>query len=270
MKKKRLLVIGLQSALVVGFSFTFYQYVQNEVQPREVYVYNKDLDVNTLVSKNDLAKVTVPAKAVTKDFALDVKDIVGKYVTTKTFANTFVYEKQLVEIDEVNPFDSMDMSTLRKISLPIDYINGFGGDIKNGDKVDLVFTGEGTKVENDQEKAFKYSKVFLQNVYVFGVSTEDGKEYVKPAETNEYEEGEKIDTSANNGEIAVVTLAVTLEQAEEINARLSSGEVKLLGRFDDNKSYETLGFVLGEFGKVYAEKANAETGRATINEDSEF
>lgn len=277
LKKKRGLMMGAQVALVVGFSFSFYQYVQNEVQPKEVYVFNKDLPVNTQVTKSDLAKVSIPAKAITKDFALDGKDIVGKYVTTKTFANQFVYQKQLVKKDEVDPFDNMDMSKLRKISLPVTYLDSFAGDIERGDKVDLVFTGKGVKEDaSGQEQEFKYSKVFLQNVYVYNVATEKGFKFTNHSDRAKGEvpgakqDGQKIDTTGNDDEIGVVTVAVTLDQAEEITARLSSGEVRLLGRFDDNQSYETLGYVVGNFGKVFAEKANAETGRATINEDNQF
>lgn len=275
MKNKRGLILGMQMALVVGFSFSFYQYVQNEVEPKEVYVFNKDLDVNTQITKSDLKKVTIPAKAITKDFALDAKDIVGKYLTTKSFANQFVYGKQLVEKENVDPFDSMDMSKLRKISLPVNYLDSFAGDIKRGDKVDLVFTGNGAKQTSMGETEFKYSKVFLQNVYVYNVATDEGYKFeshanITKGESQEVKEGEEIDTKAESGDIAVVTLAVTLQQAEEISARLSTGEVKLLGRYDDNQSYETLGYVIGEFGKVFAEQANAETGRATINEDKEF
>jgi pilus assembly protein CpaB len=275
LKKKRGLMIGVQVGIVVAFSFSFYQYVQNEVQPKEVYVFNKDLDVNTQVTKDDLSKVSVPAKAITQDFALDSKDIVGKYVTTKTFANQFVYEQQLVEKEEVDPFDSMDMSKLRKISLPVTYLDAFAGDIERGDKVDLVFTGTGVKKSGAGEEEFQYSKVFLQNVYVYNVATEDGFKFESHSdrvkgETVEDSGGEDIDTSAEDSEIGVVTVAVTLDQAEEITARLNSGQVRLLGRFNDNQSYETLGYVVGEFGKVFAEKANAETGRATINEDNQF
>ncbi|PLS19688.1 Flp pilus assembly protein CpaB [Bacillus sp. M6-12] len=276
MKKKRGLMIGVQVGLVVAFSFSFYQYVQNEVQPKEVYVFKNDLPVNTQITKNDLEKVTIPAKAITTDFALDANDIVGKYVTTKTFGNQFVYKQQLVEKEDVDPFDSMDMSKLRKISLPVDYLNSFAGDIERGDKIDLVFTGQGVKGSaNGSEGEFKYSKVFLQNVYVYNVATEDGFKFESHANRtkgseSEDAEGEKIDTSADESKIGVVTVAVTLDQAEEITARMKSGEVRLLGRFDDNQSYETLGYVVGEFGKVFSEKANAETGRATINEDNQF
>lgn len=275
MKKKRGLMIGVQVALVVGFSFSFYQYVQNEVQPKEVYVFNKDLPVNTQVTKNDLTKVTIPAKAITTNFALVGKDIVGKYVTTKTFSNQFVYKQQLVERENIDPFDSMDMSKLRKISLPVTYLDSFAGDVERGDKVDLVFTGQGVKKTAQGEGDFKYSKVFLQNVYVYNVATEDGYKFVSHAHKSKGEiaggeKGETIDASGDDSKIGVVTVAVTLDQAEEITARLISGEVRLLGRFDDNQSYETLGYVVGEFGKVFAEKANAETGRATINEDNQF
>jgi len=263
-----MIILFFQLVLIVGFSFSFYNYVQKEVQPVDVFVYNKDLDVNTQITASDITKVSVPSKAVTKDFALDPKEVVGKYVQTQVFANQFVYDKQLVDEGETDPFESMDLAKLRKISLPISYVEGFGGNISRGDKVDLVFTGQGTKQdETGMEQTFRYSKVFLQDVYVYGVTTDDGYQFQDRTQTSGVveDETEQIDTTSSSSELAVLTLAVTLEQAEEIRARMSSGEVSFLSRFDDNESYETLGFVLGDYEKVFSAPANAETGRTTIN-----
>lgn len=275
LKKKKGLILATQVALVAGFSYSFYSYVQAEVEPVNVYVFNKDLEVNSEVTKADLSRISVPAKAVTSDFALNVDDIVGKYVQTDVYANQFAYKKQLVDKGDIDIFDSMDMSKLRKISIPASFVNTFAGDIERGDKVDIVFTGEGKKETQTGDTAFRYSKVFLQNVPVYNVSTDEGYRFVNSAdrtktESEGYDSGESILTEASSGDLGIVTLAVTMDQAEEITARLSAGEVRLIGRFDEAQSYETMGYVIGEFGKVFAEQANVETGRATINDDNAF
>lgn len=271
MKRKRTLILALQLCLVIVTAFSFITYVQKEVQPVTVYMFSRDLAVNDQITEADIKAVSIPAKAVTSDFALKKDDIVGKYVGAKVFANTFVYKKQLLEEGEIDPFESMDLSKLRKISLPISYVDGFGGNIKRGDRVDLIFTGSGrNKDENGNEQSFQYSKVFLQDVLVYNVTTADGTPYIDRSESVNPNQnsvgGEKIDTTANSGDLAVVTLAVTLDQAEEITARMNAGSIRLVARFDENQSYETLGFVLGEYSLIFTAPANVETSRATINQ----
>lgn len=274
MKKKRLMILVLQVCLIIGFAFSFYTYVQKEIQPTEVYVFNSTIeDINTEIQAKHIKKVTVPAKAVTSDFAKDAKDIVGKYVTTKVYKGQYVYSNQLIERENIDPFESMDLSSLRKISLPINYEDGLAGNIKRGDKIDLIFTGEGT-IRNDQgsQDKYNYSKVFLQDISVYSVTTKDGYKFIDHSTYVQgyigNENAQEIDIDAVSDELAVITLAVTLEQAEEIEARMSKGKVRLLGRFENSESYETLGYVLGDYAKIFSGNANAETGRVTIVEDT--
>lgn len=269
MKKKRTLILGLQLCLLVVTAFSFMTYTQNEVKPMKAYVFNKDMEVNQKITAADVNEVTIPASAVTSDFALNPKDFVDKYVNTKVYANTFVYGKEISEEGKLDPFESMDLTKYRKISLPIGYVDGFGGNLKRGDAVDIVFTGQGKKKDDaGVEQEFQYSKTFLQNVLVYNVTTSDGYEFVdhSKGDVTKNVAGEKIDTSSSSSELAVVTLAVTLDQAEEITARMTNGKLRLVSRFDQHESYETLGFVLGDYSKVYSAPANAETGRSTINE----
>jgi pilus assembly protein CpaB len=270
LRKKRTLILGLQLCLLIVTAFSFWTYTQNEVKPVTAYVFKKDMKVNQKITEADINPVTVPQSAVTQDFALDPKEFLGKYVGTDVYAGTFVYDKQIKEEGELDPFESMDLSKYRKISLPISYVDGFGGNLKRGDSVDLVFTGTGKKKDDSGvEQNFQYSKAFLQDVLVYNVTTSEGYAFVDHSHSEMSNEpakaGEQIDTSASSDELAVVTLAVTLDQAEEITARMNAGKIRLVSRFDENESYETLGFVLGDYSKVYSAPANAETGRATIN-----
>lgn len=256
----------LQLVLMIGFALSFYRYVQNEVEPVDVYVFTRDMKVNTEINPEDVQKITIPAKAVSDDFVRDIKKIIGKHVSTDVFKGQFVYKKQLIKKEEIDPFKSMDLTKLRKISLPISYVEGFGGNIKRGDRVDLVFVGEGAKETEQGDQKFRYSKVFLQDVYVYNVTTSDGYKYIDKTESTPDKKGEEISTSSSSGELAVITLAVTLEQAEEIAARMSSGQIRLLARFEDSESYETLGFVLGDYQKVFSAPINAETSKSKVSE----
>ncbi|MFF2531573.1 Flp pilus assembly protein CpaB [Brevibacillus sp. NPDC058079] len=270
MKKKRTIILGLQLCLLVVTAFSFMTYTQNEVKPVTAYVFNKDLKVNQKITAADVKEVSVPQSAVTQDFSMDTKEFLDKFVGTDVYAGSFIYDKQIKEEGQLDPFESMDLTKYRKISLPISYVEGFGGNVQRGDSVDLVFTGTGKKKdEKGVEQNFQYSKAFLQDILIYNVTTSEGYQFVDHSQANLNEKsqsGEQIDTSASSDELAVVTLAVTLDQAEEITARMNAGKIRLVSRFDENESYETLGFVLGEYSKVYSAPANAETGRATINQ----
>lgn len=269
MKKKRTLILGLQVLLLVGTIFGFMWYTKNEVEPVKVYVFNSSLSANSKISESDVKAVSIPASAVTGSFALNPEEFVGKYVGMDVMAGTFVYDAQIVEEGNLDPFESMDLTKYRKISLPISYVEGFGGDIMRGDQVDLIFTGQGkTKDESGSESTFQYSKAFLQDVVVYSVTTSDGYNYLSPVNgggETDSETGEAISTTTSTDEMSVITLAVTLDQAEEIAARMETGTIRLVGRFQENESYETLGFVLGDYSKVFTAPANAETSKTVVN-----
>ncbi len=274
MKKKKMIMTILQLALIIGFAYSFYAYVQNEISPTTVYIYTRSItDVNTQVQPEDIKAVSIPAKAVTADFARNANDIIGKHVNSKVFDGQYVSQRQLIEKENIDIFETLDLTKHRKISLPISYLEGFSGNIKKGDVIDLVFSNIGeSEDELGDTQPFTYSKTFLQSVLVFSVNTEDGFAFADHSDVNlsvvNDLEGEPLDTSSTSEELAVITLAVTLEQAEEINSRINTGKISFLGRFDDSVDYETLGFVIGDYSKVFSGKANAETGVVEILEDT--
>ncbi|MDF2879503.1 MAG: hypothetical protein K0R54_60 [Clostridiaceae bacterium] len=271
MKKKKILILFLQFCLIIGFGLSFYTYVQNEIEPTEVYIYNKDFTDNIgdkKITEADITLITIPDTAKSDIFATKKEDIIGKYLNTKVYKGQYVYTQQLVIKEDVDPFENSDLSKLRKVSLPITYLDGFAGDVKYGDKVDLLFTGEGIKKTESGDETFKYSKVFLQNLLVYNVATEEGYKFENHSDITKYEadqsleseSSEEISTSGSDEQLAVITLAVTLDQAEEIATRMKSGQIKVIGTFDDSTTYETLGFVLGDYEKVFSGNANAEVG----------
>lgn len=276
MKKKRTIILILQVIIVLASVFMIMRYTNNKISPTEVFVYTKNInDVSIPLTKKDIKKVTVPAEAITKDFARKEEDIIGKHVDGKVSAGQFIYNSQLVEQEDVDIFATMDLSKYRKISLPINYVNAFAGQIKKGDTIDLMYVGQGSKNSKDNEDedsggSFTYSKVFMQDVLVYSVNDAKGFEYKDHSQRDAtYEEGkEEISTETEqSGDLAIITLAVTLDQAEQIETRLNNGQIKFVGRFNDSKNYNTLGYVLGNYGKVFSGKGFAETDNLMIEED---
>jgi hypothetical protein len=44
------------------------------------------------------------------------------------------------------------------------------------------------------------------------------------------------------------------------------GEIVFVKRFEESETHETLGFVMGEYGKLFAGNANAETGNIQVSD----
>lgn len=261
-KRKKIIILALQVIILIGVGMFIYNYTNNTIEPTTAFVFTTNIDNNRPITESDITSVSIPSGAINEYFETNKDEIIGKYVDGKAFSGQYVYSSQLIEKEEIDPIESMDLSKYRKISLPIDIVSGLAGSLKRGDSVDLIYTGEGTAKNGNEESNFKYSKVFLQDVLVYGLNTTNGTKYVDQSDKT----NDEIADNANQ-DLGIITLVVTLEQAEEIHARLSSGTVGFLGRFEDSQSYETLGYVLGDYQKIFSGQSNAETGKTPIIED---
>lgn len=235
---------------------------QSQVQPTEIYTFSRDIPVNTQITAGDLKKVTIPSSAVTIDFARSGSAIIGKYSDTKVFAGERVLTKHLVEKGNIDPFESMDLSKLRKISLPMSYIEGLGGNLKRADKVDLIYTAVGKKDASGNQTEFQYSKAFMQNLIVYSVTTEDGYKYTDKSQgTDNASNNKDISTGEDSGKMSTITLAVTLDQAEQISARQKAGTIRMVGRFDKSQDNDSTGYIIGDFNKISSGAGLAESNK---------
>lgn len=267
MKKKKYLIMLLQLGIILGSAIIFQSYVKKETQPIDVLVYNRNIEANTIITETDVVIKSIPSAAVDKEIVTDIENIIGKAVESNVYKNQYVYEKGLIDSTTVDIFNVIDLTKLRKISLPISYVEGLSGNVKRGDKVDLVYVGDGVKESEDSsDNAFIYSKAFLQDVLVYNVNTDEGYTFedhseLRKADVNgEANDGEEITATTNSDEIAVITLAVTLAQAEEILARQMAGNIRIIGKFNESKTYDSLGYVIGDYSKIFTGNAHAETG----------
>lgn len=261
MKGKKIAMMFLQASGVILFAGGFYVYTQNQIEPVKVYQFSRDIAPNTKISASDLVEVEIPKKAVNPTFELAPKEIVGKYNSTKVFKNEYVVKANVVDKENVDPFESIDLTKLRKVSIPVSYSEGIGGNVKRGDRIDLVYVGQ----ESKDDKDFSYSKTFMTDVLVFAATTSEGYEYRDRTQNikgdQAVEEGKELETQEDTGELAQLILAVTLDQAEEITARLKTGEVKVVGRFSDSQNYDSSGYVHGDFSKVFSGEGIAESNK---------
>lgn len=213
-------------------------YIKGKINPQDVWVFTRDMQANTKISDADIALVKIPKEAVKDNFiiASNSNEVVGKYLKTDVYANEYALQQHIVEKTEIDPFKSMDMSKLRKISIPGNMVET-AGPIKKGDRVDLIYYGKIEKSENSTDsKEVTYGKVFMQNVPVYEVITGSGTTTTGPEDVPE---GAEYNPFYEN-----IVLAVTVQEAENILTRRSYGKVGLIARFEESESYKTEGFAI--------------------------
>ena len=263
MKGKKIAMMFLQGSAVLLFAGGVYVYTEKQIEPVTAYQFNRDIAPNTQISESDLIKVEVTKKGLNPSFELDKKEIIGKYNSTKVFKSEYVIKPKLVKKENIDPFESIDLTKLRKISIPVTYSEGLGGNLKKGDRIDLVYNGK----ESANDKSFSYSKTFMKDVLIFATTTDEGFEYI---DRTQNVKGEFVDVDSgqdlggggeDTGNLAQLTLAVTLDQAEEITARLQTGEIRIVGRFLDSQDYDSAGYIQGDFEKVFSGEGMAENNK---------
>ena len=254
-KNKKLIVLILQLALMGVFVMGTYTFSQKELKLTTVYQYTKKMNANAEIEASDLKRVSIPESAVSKGFLTEkeYKEIEegNKVVASKVEAGQYVYSKQIIDSDKVDPFEKIDLSKYRKVTIPVSYATAISGEISKGDRVDLVYTSE---IESGESNGI-YSNVFMQNVLVYSVNTSDGFEYVEHSQVKKSQmttdTGEATTSSIDyENPIALVTVAVPMQNVEEIIGRLSSGEVTIIGRFDNSVDTNAPGFYIGESSNV--------------------
>jgi pilus assembly protein CpaB len=270
--KKKLIVLMLQIILIGAFVFTYKQYVEFSLQPTEVYGYARSLDGGMKITERDLIPVPLSQMTLNSNMVqvTDKNAVVGKYTRIPVVKHSIVYREQLGDITSVDKFASLDLSNSRVISLPIEYINGVAGDFKRGDRLDLMYSTSGaTATSGEDSTSFTYAKIFMQNVPVYQVNTASGYKFTPHADKDLYaapQEGEDATEAPTYEAIASISLIVTPEQAEQIEARKLSGNIVFVKRFEESETHETLGFVIGQYGKLFAGNANAETGNIQVSD----
>lgn len=255
MKKLKLTSVLIQGGLLVAFAGGFYFFTQTQVKPTQVYTYTRDIQANTVIQKQDLAKKYIPSDAVTPDMVTNESEAVGKAVETKVYPGEYAIKPKLIESKKTDLLTQMDLSNYRKISIEVEMKDAVGGNLKKGDTVDLAFVGQGQTKSGDSE--FTYAKTFLQDILVYNVVDDTGKKYIDQTENTALtnNNGEEV----ASGTLSIVTLAVTGEQAEQIQARLEKGKIKILGRFEESIDNTTSGYVLGEYSPVVSQTGNPES-----------
>lgn len=273
--KKKLIILFAQIITVIVFVMIYKSYVDFSLQPVQVYAYVNNMEEGTKVTQRDLALVSVSQMTLNANMITseNINSIVGKYTTMPIVANSIAYSTQLSETGNVDKFASLDLSNSRVITIPTNSMESAMGEFERGDTIDLMYSAKAsaTSAGEGETFSFTYSKIFMQNVTVYQVNMGNGFRFVPhmhklASDTTTDAAGNVVPVSG--GEIASVSIIVTPEQAEQIKVRLNTGSISILKRFEESETHETLGFVMGEYGKIFAGNASTETGNINIANSS--
>lgn len=269
MKSKKILKTVLLVVLVLTFIFTTFYLTSKKMDKVEVYRFKHTIEANVLIEEDDIEKTQITRTDKKDDMITNKKDVVGKYTSSLVHATHFIYNVSIIDVDEIDPFKNVDFSLYEKIPVPLDYVTGFGGDLKPGDKVDFYFINEGTTKDGFNDE-FVYSKKFMADIIVYKVLTEEGFRFVEhtnfsnsEAPDNEELTGETISTSTTDEELGLVVVLMTSNQVEEFLAREYAGVIRISGNFDESIDFETEGYVVGTYSEIYSGENDVETDEST-------
>lgn len=272
--KRRTIVVVAEIIALAVFVIAFINFGSEKINPKQVFAFAGNIEAGTKITEKDLIRVPISSMTKTVDMidATDFASVIGKYTMTDVYVNTIVYRQQLSDVNTSGTLGAQDLSNSLTISLPIDFTEGIAGDLKAGDRVNLLFKSSGAVADaQGNENEFYYAKIFMTGVPVYQVNTSDGYKFVSRANkfrnevvSSSTDNVEDLTGSADVGDIASITLIVTPEQFEQIEARRLAGDIKFAKCFDETQAHETLGFVIGNYGKIFSGNANAETGNLQI------
>lgn len=261
-KGKRIAFIILWLVAAAGFAVWSWVAREQALEPVTVYRLTQEIPLNSRVGLSDFQPVEVPGRAVTSGMITDPNAVVDLHASTRLLAGQYAIEDMFVEVDEVDPFETTDLSGMRQITIPASYVDALGGNVARGDVIDLVYVGAG---RTDDGGDYTYSRTFAQEVLVYAVTTDNGYRFQDHSDRLEgqpmsmTEDDIALQDGVTAGDIGQVTLAVTPNQAEEIAARIDTGHIQIIGRFSESENEDSAGFIIGEYERQFTGQGNPET-----------
>lgn len=277
-KKPVLLIIQLLLVIIAFFAVILY--VRKETQPMTVYQFTRDIKYDAekdyLLQPSDVQAISIAKSAVTPNIITNIGDIQGKYLNCDVYAGEYIINNHLKEEgDAEDPIAKLG-SDYRLITLPVSMSTTLGGTIETGETIDLMYSGTGSTEDEatGESYSFTYTKLFMQNVMVYKMTQADGSDYVPydsgseqlTSGTTESLNGEE---NTGGGSPAYMTLAVSVSQAEEIYARTLTGNISFVKQLDQSEEVTPLGFVVGEYSKIFLGQGNAESNGLYVDSDIE-
>ncbi len=204
---------------------------EEKVENIDAYVAKVNLRPGTKLNETNVKKKKFPEDKVPADAVLSEKAIAKKQTIALIKSGEFIIQSKLRDAEEIDRLTNIIPKGKRAMTIRVDEISGVGGFIRQGDRVDLVGIFGNVKDLPFNEPV----KTILVGVKILSIGYE-------------METGETIDPESNSGpkpkpkpgegmtnvvkakKVPLVTIAVTLEEAEILTLVADKARFRLLLR----------------------------------------
>lgn len=217
---KRIRIIAVLSAIVTAIAVYVYLASLNKpvvIPHAEVVVAVSEIQEGQKITDAMVVEKSVPSEAAVPNAAVAAGDIVGQISSAKVEPGEQILTTKCFKAGGANSALAFALEKgMRAFTVPVDAVSGVAGLIEPKDSVDvLLIIGlpEGSLTPQDAQVMTVHSEILLQNIKVLAVDrnmTPDSK----PGQDNP----------------ATITLAVTPEQAVQLNLAASEGKIRLVLR----------------------------------------
>ena len=196
----------------------------SELSVIDVVVAQKDLDMGTVLTVEDLKVVDWPADAMPNGYAGSPVEVMGRGLLAPVSANEPILVNKLAPTEAGGGLSIIIPAGKRAMSVRVDDVVGVAGFARPGTRVDVVVTLTGASTEQDPA-----TRLILQNI-----------EVVAAGKTIQH------DIQGEPETVPVVTLMVTPEEGEILALAATEGQVQLaLRNALDMEEVETSGVRIG-------------------------
>lgn len=204
-KSKYIFLCGLVIALIA--SVLVVQSIRNYSQVVEVVHASRDIEPFTRISDGDLELISLPGNALRQGMALKKSDVVGKFARGLIVAGTPINSSALTDIQEGKSILSAKItqlgnSQLGAFAVPLDSISALHGQIVPGDRVHVI-GALNVPVGTSSTARQPVSKIIAPYARV-------------------------IQMIGSGGSTSAVILALTPQQAQDIQLALLNGRISLM------------------------------------------
>jgi pilus assembly protein CpaB len=229
-KYKSFIMFGIAIFLAMGATVLVIKWIQQKSQvveaapleTQEVAVAKVDLSWGTQLSQEMIETKPFLKTSLPEGSFTDLSSLVGRVLVSPVMASEPILESRLAPVSaKFGGVAAIVSPDKRAVAIKVDKVIGVSGFIHPGNRVDVLVTIDVERAANRP-----VSKTILENILVIA----SGPEMVR--------KGKKEESSP----VDVITLEVTLEEAERLALAATEGKILLVLRsFNDTKDVLTKG-----------------------------
>ncbi len=221
------------------------------LETQEVAVAKVDLSWGTELSQEMIQTKPFLKTSLPGGYSSDISSLVGRVLISSVMANEPILESRLAPVSaKAGGVAAIVSPDKRAIAIKVDKVIGVSGFIHPGNRVDVLVTID---IEGGRSSNKAVTKTILENILVLA----SGPETVRKSKK---EESSPVD---------VITLEVTLEEAEKLALAATEGKILLVLRnFNDTKDILTKGMTIPALLTSYYDSGQvtkAITGKAVTS-----